>query len=57
MAEGNKEGVVSLPKSICAKVNVIAWLEFELAYFEVAVQLFSHYATWIATPLFCEENK
>ena len=26
------------------KVNVIARLEFELAYFEVVVQVFNHYA-------------
>ena len=26
-------------------MNEIAWLEFELAYFEAAVQHFSHYAT------------
>ena len=32
-------------KSINQKVNVIVWLEFELAYFEIAVQHFSHYTT------------
>ena len=34
-------------KVISPKVNTIAWLEFELAYFEAAVQHFSHYATGI----------
>ena len=27
------------------KVNVIAWMEFELAYFETEVEHFSHYTT------------
>ena len=33
---GNK-GVDTFHKSISPKVNVIAWLEIELAYFEAAV--------------------
>ena len=33
-------------KSICPKVDVIARLEFELAYFEATGQLFSHDAKW-----------
>ena len=38
------------PKSISPKVNVIARLEFELAYYDVIVQHFSHYATGIFVP-------
>ena len=30
---------------VSLKVNVIAWLEFELTYFDATVQLFNHYAT------------
>ena len=30
---------------IRSKVNIIAWLEFELAYFETAVEHFSHYSS------------
>ena len=33
------------PKSICLKVNVIARLEFELAYYDSAVHRFNHYTT------------
>ena len=36
-------GIHTFPKSICPKVNVRAQLEFELAYFEAAIQYFSHY--------------
>ena len=32
-------------KGICQKVTVIAWVEFELAYFEAAVQHFCQYDT------------
>ena len=35
------------PKGLSSKVNEIARLEFELAYFKAAVQLLSHYATEI----------
>ena len=38
-------GFVSFPRYISPKVNMIARLEFELAYFEVAVQYFIHYTT------------
>ena len=31
------------PKSSSPKLNVIEWLEFELGYFEVAVQQLSHF--------------
>ena len=39
------EGVHTFPKGICWKVNVIGWLEFELAYNNSAVQRFNHYTT------------
>ena len=45
------------PKGICPKVNVIAWLEYELAYYDSAVHRFNHYTTrtsplWFGV-LFC----
>ena len=42
---GRDKKVHSFLKGIRPKVNVIGSLEFKLAYFEVAVQYFSHYAT------------
>ena len=39
------KGVHTFPKGISSKVNVTMRLEFELIYFGVAVQHFSHYAT------------
>ena len=36
------KGVHNFPKVICQKVNVIAWLEFELAYYDSAVQFLNH---------------
>ena len=36
-------GVHTFP--ICPKVNVIAWLEYELAYHDSAVHRFNHYTT------------
>ena len=39
------KGVHSFPKSICPKVNVIALLEYELAYYDSAVHRFSYYTT------------
>ena len=38
------KGVDTFPKSISLKVNVLVRPEFKLAYFETAVQHFSHYA-------------
>ena len=35
--------VHTFPKGICPKVNVIARLEFELAYYDSAVHRFNHY--------------
>ena len=37
------KGVHTFPKGICPKVNVIARLEYELAYYDSAVQRFNHY--------------
>ena len=34
--------VHAFPKGICPKVNVIARLEFEPAYYDFAVQRFNH---------------
>ena len=39
------KGVHTFPKGICPKVNVIARLEFELAYYDSAVHRFNHYTT------------
>ena len=43
------KGVHTFPKGICPKVNVIARLEYELAYYDSAVHRFNHYTT--KTPL------
>ena len=37
--------VLTFPKGICPKVNVIAQLEYELAYNDSAVNRFDHYTT------------
>ena len=37
------KGIHTFPKGICLKVNVIARLEFELAYYDSAVLSFNHY--------------
>ena len=39
------KGVHTFPKGICPKLNVIAWLEFKLAYYDSADQCFNHYIT------------
>ena len=36
------EGVHTFPKGICAKVNIIAQLEYKLAYYDSAVHRFNH---------------
>ena len=41
IAGGEDKGVNILPMGISPKVNVIVWREFELTYFDVAVQHFS----------------
>ena len=33
----------TFPKDISSKVNIKAWLEFELVYFETSVSHFNHY--------------
>ena len=42
---GKEKGVHTFPKGICPKVNVIARLEYELAYYDSAVHHFNHYTT------------
>ncbi len=39
------KGVHTFPKGICPKVNVIARLDFELAYYDSEVHRFNHYTT------------
>ena len=39
------KGVHTFPKGICPKVNVIARLKYELAYYDSAVHRFNHYTT------------
>ena len=39
------KGIHTFPKGICPKVNVIARLEYELAYYDSAVHRFNHYTT------------
>ena len=39
------KGVHTFPKGICPKVNIIAQLENELAYYDSAVHRFNHYTT------------
>ena len=47
---GEDKGVHTFPNSICVKVNKIAELEFELAYYDSVVQRFNHYTTNIPPP-------
>ena len=42
--------VHTFSKGISPKVNVVAWLEFELAYYDVVVWNVSHYATVTLLP-------
>ena len=39
------KGVHAFPNGICPKVNVIARLVYELAYYDSAVHRFNHYTT------------
>ena len=39
------KGVHAFHKDICPKVNVIARLEYELAYYDFVVHRFNHYTT------------
>ena len=43
------KGVHTFPKGICPKVNVIARLEYELAYYDSAVHRFNHYTRRYST--------
>ena len=43
--------VYAFPKGISLKVNIIAQQEFELAYYDIAVQYVSHYTTETPHPL------
>ena len=43
------KGFIPFPKGICSKMNVIARLGFELAYYVSAVQRLNHYTS--STPL------
>ena len=45
------KGVYIFPKGICLKVNVIAQLEYELAYYNSAVHRFNHYTTRTPFPV------
>ena len=50
---GRDKGIHSFPNRTSSKVNIKAGLEFELAYFKIAVQHFNPYATrkpWNHTP-------
>ena len=49
------KGVHTFPKGICPKVNVIARLEYELAYYDSVVHRFNHYTTRTPPKMF--ENK
>ena len=37
------KGVHTFPKGLCPKVNVMARLDFEFAYYDSAVRRFNHY--------------
>ena len=39
------KGVHTFPEGICPKGNIKAQLEFELAYYDSAVQHFNHFTT------------
>ena len=45
----------TIPKGISPKVNVIAWLEFELVYYHVTVQLVNRDAMVISLPGFVND--
>ena len=49
------KGVHTFPKGICPKVNVIARLEYELAYYDSAVHRFNHYTTR-TPPVYSEQE-
>ena len=43
-------GVHAFSKGINLKVNIIAWLGFDLTYYIVTIQFVSHYATCSPPP-------
>ena len=51
------KGVHTFPKGICPKVNIIARLEYELAYYESTVHRFNHYTTRTPPLKFLESNQ
>ena len=51
------KGVHTFPRGICPKVNVIALLEYELAYCESAVNRFNHYTTRTRPTSFVYKHK
>ena len=46
---GEEKSVHTFPKCIRRKINVLAWLEFELAHFKNVVLHFSRYTTGTPT--------
>ena len=44
------KGVHIFPKSICPKLNLIVWLEFEPVHYDITVEHVSHYA-WVHNQL------
>ena len=44
------KGIHTFTKGICPKVNAMARLEFELAYYDSAVQRFNQYTTRTPPP-------
>ena len=50
-------GAHTFPMGICPKVNIIARLEFELVYYDSAVQRFTHYITRIPPEILVKSPK
>ena len=46
----DKGAFIPSPKGIYPKMNLVAWLEFELAYYNSAVQHFNNYTTMSSPP-------
>ena len=44
-------GVHTIPEGICPKGNVIAWMEFELAYYDSADQQINHNVMMTPPPI------
>ena len=40
------KGVYTFPRGICPKVNIIARLEYKLAYYDPGVHRFTHYTNF-----------